>query len=65
MRNKTEKERRFTKMSDPAVIIFQLPANLKHAVEERARENDRSVSAEVRRLIRRSLEAEPAAPSER
>jgi len=45
------------KMTQPVVIIFNLPPQLKSALAQQARANDRTLSAELRSLIRQSVGA--------
>jgi len=44
-------------MTQPVVIIFNLPPQLKSALAQQARANDRTLSAELRSLIRQSVGA--------
>jgi len=51
-------------MSAP-VCVFRIPESLKVAIERRAQQNDRSMSAEIRVLLKESLRIKPqSAPVE-
>lgn len=60
-----KKPRKENRAMSAPVCVFRIPENLRSAIERRAQQNDRSVSAEIRVLLRESLRMKPqSAPVE-